>query len=176
MAGTTKKADNTTISARLRRLDPVLVLAALALSGVGLLAVYIADTDYRNFYASNQAMGLAAGLVLATPLALVNYQRWQRHLRWIYGLTVLMLLAVLAVGFAVHGAKSWIDVGPVQIQPSEFAKPLTIVVLAGYVAENSFAEHQTFFKALGIVVVPVLLVLAQPDLGTAMVSGLASLP
>ena len=171
MAGTTKKADNTTISARLRRFDPVLLLAALALSGVGLLAVYVADTDYRNFYASNQAMGLAAGLVLATPLALVNYRRWQRHLRWIYGLTVLMLLAVLAAGFAVHGAKSWIDVGPVQIQPSEFAKPLTIVVLAGYVAETSFAEHQTFFKALGIVVVPVLLVLAQPDLGTAMVFG-----
>jgi rod shape determining protein RodA len=171
MAAAPKKAENITISARMRRLDFVLLLAALALSGIGILAVYVADTDSQQYYAVNQAMGLIAGLVVATPLALLNYQRLQRYLRWIYGLTLLMLFSVLAAGIAVHGAQSWIDVGPVQIQPSEFAKPLTIVVLAGFVAENSFANQVTFLKALGIVAVPVLLVLAQPDLGTAMVFG-----
>ncbi len=165
------RTTETEVLRRWRSLDPVLLLAALALSGIGILAVYVADTDYQQYYAVNQAMGLVAGLVVATPLALVNYQRLQRYLRWIYGLTLLMLFSVLAVGFAVHGAQSWIDVGPVQIQPSEFAKPLTIVVLAGYVAENSFANQLTFLKALGNVAVPVLLVLAQPDLGTAMVFG-----
>jgi rod shape determining protein RodA len=78
---------------------------------------------------------------------------------------------VLAAGFSVNGAQSWIGVGPVEVQPSEFAKPLSIVVLAGYVAESSFAHNMTFLKALGIMSVPVLLVLAQPDLGTAMVFG-----
>ncbi len=64
MAAAPKKAENITISARLRRIDPVLLLAALALSGIGILAVYVADTDYQQYYAVNQAMGLVAGLVL----------------------------------------------------------------------------------------------------------------
>ena len=166
-----RKADSIRVSERLRRLDPVLLLVSLALGGIGILAVYMADTDYRQFYALNQALGLAAGVVLATPLALLNYQRWQRHLRAIYGVGVVMLLAVLVAGIAVNGAQSWINIGPIQVQPSEFAKPLMIVVLAGYVAENSFTSHMTFLKALGILAVPVLLVLAQPDLGTALVFG-----
>lgn len=166
-----RKAQGVRVSDRLRRLDPVLLLVALALGGTGILAVYMADTDYRQFYALNQAMGLVAGLALATPLALFNYQRLQRYLRPIYGLAIVMLLAVLVAGFAVHGSKSWIDVGPVQVQPSEFAKLCVIVVLAGYIAESSFASHMTFLKALGIMAFPVLLVMAQPDLGTALVFG-----
>lgn len=166
-----RKAQGVRVSDRLRRLDPVLLLVALALGGTGILAVYMADTDYRQFYALNQAMGLVAGLALATSLALFNYQRLQRYLRPIYGLAIVMLLAVLVAGFTVHGSKSWIDVGPVQVQPSEFAKLCVIVVLAGYIAENSFASHMTFLKALGIMAFPVLLVMAQPDLGTALVFG-----
>jgi len=167
----TKKSDDPSVWDRLRRLDPVLLLAALALGGFGILAVYAADTDYRQVYAANQAVGLAAGGVLAVSLALVDYRRLERHLRLIYGLAILMLLTVLAAGFAVHGSKSWIDIGPIQLQPSEFAKPLTVIVLAGYGAHTSFASTQTFLKALGIAATPVLLVLAQPDLGTAMVFG-----
>jgi len=102
-------------------------------------------------------------------LALIDYRWLGQRLRFVYGATIVMLLAVLVAGFAVNGSQSWISVGPIQVQPSEFAKPLTIVVLAGYVAENSFAHELTFLKAIGILSVPVLLVLAQPDLGTAMV-------
>ena len=157
---------------RLRRSDPVLLLAALALGGIGVLAIYhAAEADTRQSYAINQAFGLLAGVVGAVALALLDYRRLQQHLRLLYGLAIAMLLVVLAVGFAVNGSQSWIDIGPVQMQPSEFAKPLAIVVLAGYVAENSFAQNLTFLKALGIMGVPVLLVLAQPDLGTAMVFG-----
>jgi rod shape determining protein RodA len=166
-----KKVENVSVTDRLRRLDPVLLLAALALGGCGVLAVYAADTEYRQFYAANQAGGLVAGIALAAPLALTDYRRWERHLRLIYGVAVFALASVLVAGVGVHGARSWVDIGPVQAQPSEFAKLLTIVVLAGYIAHNSFASSQTFLKALGIVSVPVLLVLAQPDFGTAMVFG-----
>jgi rod shape determining protein RodA len=80
-----------------------------------------------------------------------------------------MLVAVLLMGLTVNGAQSWISIGPVEVQPSEFAKPLAIVVLAGFIADNSFAYNMTFVKAMVILAVPILLVLAQPDLGTAMV-------
>ncbi|MGH3108485.1 MAG: FtsW/RodA/SpoVE family cell cycle protein, partial [Rubrobacter sp.] len=166
-----KNQEKVSIAHRLRRSDVLLFLIAVALGGIGVLAIYAAEADYRQLYAVNQALGLVAGLVGAIVLALVDYRWLGRRLRFVYGATIVMLVAVLAAGFSVNGAQSWIGVGPVEVQPSEFAKPLSIVVLAGYVAESSFAHNMTFLKALGIMSVPVLLVLAQPDLGTAMVFG-----
>jgi rod shape determining protein RodA len=166
-----KNQEKVSIAHRLRRCDVLLFLIAVALGGIGVLAIYAAEADYRQLYAVNQALGLVAGLVGAIVLALVDYRWLGRRLRFVYGATIVMLVAVLAAGFSVNGAQSWIGVGPVEVQPSEFAKPLSIVVLAGYVAESSFAHNMTFLKALGIMSVPVLLVLAQPDLGTAMVFG-----
>src|SRR5829696_7158215 len=166
-----KKQEKVSIARRLRRSDVLLFLTAVALGGIGVLAIYAAEADYRQLYAVNQALGLVAGLVGAVVLALLDYRWLGRHLRYVYGATIVMLLAVLVTGFSVNGAQSWIGVGPVEVQPSEFAKPLSIVVLAGYVAESSFAHTMTFLKALGIMSLPVLLVLAQPDLGTAMVFG-----
>ena len=126
--------EGVSVVGRFRRADPALLLAALALGGVGVLAVYAAEADYRQHYAVNQAVGLAVGVTGAAAVALSDYRRLQRHLRPVYGLAIAMLLAVPAAGFAVHGSQSWIDVGPVQVQPSEFAKPLAIVVLPGFAA------------------------------------------
>ncbi|MBA2712810.1 MAG: rod shape-determining protein RodA [Rubrobacteraceae bacterium] len=164
-----KKQEKVSIPHRLRRSDMLLFLAALALGGIGVLAIYAAEADYRQVYAVNQAMGLTVGFVGAVVLALLDYRWLGRHLRLVYGVTIAMLVAVLIAGLTVNGSQSWLSIGPVDVQPSEFAKPLTIVVLAGYVADNSFAYNMTFVKAMGILAVPVLLVLAQPDLGTAMV-------
>jgi rod shape determining protein RodA len=166
-----KKQEKVSIAHRLRRSDALLFLTAVALGGIGVLAIYAAEADYRQLYAINQALGLVAGLVGAVALALLDYRWLGRHLRLVYGATIVMLVAVLVAGFSVNGAQSWIGVGPVEVQPSEFAKPLAIVVLAGYVAEHSFAHNMTLLKVLGIMSPPVLLVLAQPDLGTALVFG-----
>jgi rod shape determining protein RodA len=166
-----KKQEKISIAHRLRRSDLLLFLAALALGGIGVLAIYAAEADYRQLYAINQAMGLSVGFVGAVVLALLDYRWLGRHLRLVYGAMIVMLVAVLLMGLTVNGSQSWLSVGPVEVQPSEFAKPLAIVVLAGYVAHNSFAYNMTFLKAIGILAVPILLVLAQPDLGTALVFG-----
>jgi rod shape determining protein RodA len=154
---------------RWRSVDPVLLLAALALSAYGILAVYVAGTDDRQGYAINQAIGFVVGLAGAIPLAVVDYRVWQKYLRPIYGLVVLMLLAVLIAGVAAGGAQRWINIGPVQVQPSEFAKLGMVVVLAGYLSSNPVGEMKTFLKALGVLSVPAALVFLQPDLGTALV-------
>ena len=163
------KQEKISIAHRLRRSDFLLFLSALALGGIGVLAIYTAEADYRQLYAINQAMGLSVGFVGAVVLALLDYRWLGRHLRLVYGAIIVMLVAVLLLGLSVNGSQSWLSIGPVEVQPSEFAKPLAIVVLAGYVADNSFAYNMTFLKAMGILSVPILLVLAQPDLGTAMV-------
>jgi rod shape determining protein RodA len=166
----TKKKRRENLS-RWRSLDPMLLLASLALSIFGICAVYVAGTDARQFYAVNQGIGFVVGLAGAIPLALIDYRVWQRFLRPIYGLVILMLLAVMLAGAAASGAQRWVDIGPVQVQPSEFAKLMMVVVLAGYFAEKPVGEHGVFLKALGILAVPALLVFLQPDLGTALVFG-----
>jgi rod shape determining protein RodA len=157
--------------AKWRSLDPVLLLVSLALSAFGILAVYVAGDAARQTYAVNQAIGFCVGLAGAVPLALIDYRFWQRHLRVIYGLVLLVLLAVLVMGVTVGGAQRWVYVGPVQLQPSEFAKLGMVIVLAGYFAEKSVGDHLVFLKALGILSIPALLVFTQPDLGTALVFG-----
>jgi rod shape determining protein RodA len=153
-------------------MDVPLLFVSLALSGFGILAVYVAGTDAGEAYAAtNQAIGFVVGFVGAIPLAIVDYRVWRRFLRPIYGLAIVMLLAVTLMGATANGATSWLDVGPVRVQPSEFAKPLVVIVLAGFFAEKAAYEHGVFLKALGIMAVPGLLVLVQPDLGTATVFG-----
>ena len=154
-----------------RAMDVPLLLVSLALSGFGILAVYVAGTDAREAYATNQAIGFVVGFMGAIPLAIVDYRLWRRFLRPIYGLAIVMLLAVTLMGATANGATSWLDVGPIRVQPSEFAKPLMVVVLAGFFAEKAVYEHGVFLKALGVTAVPGLLVLVQPDLGTATVFG-----
>jgi rod shape determining protein RodA len=156
---------------RWRSLDPVLLLVTLGLSAFGILAVYVAGNDDQQGYAANQALGFLVGLAGAVPLALIDYRVWLRYLRPIYILILVMLLAVIFAGAAAGGAQRWIDIGPVQVQPSEFAKLLMVVVLAGYIAERPVGEPMTFLKALGVLTIPALLVFAQPDLGTALVFG-----
>lgn len=161
----------TTAVRKWRSLDPVLLMVSLALSAFGIFAVYVAGTNGQQAYAANQALGFAVGLAGAVPLALIDYRVWQRYLKPIYVLIIAMLLAVIVAGAAAGGAQRWIDIGPVQVQPSEFAKLLVVVVLAGYIAESPIRENVTFLKALGVLAVPALLVFVQPDLGTALVFG-----
>jgi rod shape determining protein RodA len=154
-----------------RSLDPVLLLVSLTLSACGVLAVYVAGTEAQQVYATNQALGFVLGIAGAIPLALIDYRHWQRYLRLIYGLVLLILLLVLVLGATAGGAQRWVDIGPVQVQPSEFDKLGMVIVLAGYFAERAIGEHTIFLKALGILVVPAVLVFMQPDLGTALVFG-----
>ena len=166
----TKKQRRENLS-RWRLLDPMLLLASLALSVFGICAVYVAGTDARETYAMNQGLGFVVGLAGAIPLALIDYRVWQRFLRPIFGVVIALLLAVTLMGVDAGGATRWIAIGPVQVQPSEFAKLLMVIVFAGYFAEKPVGEHGVFLKALGILAVPGLLVFMQPDLGTALVFG-----
>jgi rod shape determining protein RodA len=156
---------------RLGAPDPVLLLASLALTMVGIAGVYVAGGDEGRYYAVNQSIGFFAGLAGAVPLALVDYRLLKKRLYVIYGAAVVMLLAVTVTGISAMGAERWIRLGPVQVQPSEFAKLFMVIVLAGFLADRRVSDNRTFLKALLILALPALLVFAQPDLGTALVFG-----
>ena len=157
----------------IRSIDPILLLTSLALTAFGILAVYVSGATPEESYglAFNQGLGFVAGLVGAVTLAVYDYRKLQRYLPWIYGSAVVLLLAVTITGDSAMGAQRWISIGPVQVQPSEFAKLLVVVALAGYFAEHPPSETKTFLKSLGFLAVPAALVFSQPDLGTALVFG-----
>lgn len=165
------KPARTGVASWITALDPLLLLTAVALIAFGILAVYVAGTEDRQAYAMNQGLGVVVGLVGAIPLALIDYRIWRRYLPYIYGVVVVMLLAVLLIGTVSGGAQRWINLGPVQVQPSEFAKLLVVVALAGYLVEKPVHETKNFLKALGLLAIPAGLVFLQPDLGTALVFG-----
>lgn len=159
------------LSGKLRSVDPLLLLVTIALTATGIFAVYVAVPEASQYYATNQAIGFVAGLAGAIPAALFDYRILKRHLRLIYVFVLVMLLAVAVAGVVAGGAQRWIDIGPVQVQPSEFAKLFMVVVLAGFFSEVYAGGHLNFLKGLGIVCLPALLVFMQPDLGTALVFG-----
>jgi rod shape determining protein RodA len=155
----------------LRTVDSVLLFSSLALTVFGIVGVYVAGSGDGQYYALNQVLGFFVGLAGAIPLALMDYRVLQRFVRPIFIAVIVMLLAVPMIGVVGGGARSWIDIGPVNVQPSEFAKPLMVVVLAAYISENRISDNPTFLKALGLISVPAVLVFLQPDLGTALVFG-----
>lgn len=165
------KPSRAAVTNQLTAIDPLLLITAIALAAFGILAVYVAGTENQQSYAMNQALGVFVGLAGAIPLALIDYRIWQRYLHYIYGAVVFMLLAVLLIGAARGGAQRWIELGPIQIQPSEFAKLLMVVALAGYLVQRPIHQNKNFLKALGFLAVPAGLVFLQPDLGTALVFG-----
>jgi rod shape determining protein RodA len=160
----------------LRNLDWRLLLVAVVLMAFGLAVIASASqADGGQATASRffrrQVLWVAVGLAAVALTVLVDYTQLKYYANWIYGLNLLLLGAVLFIGKGVKGARSWISLGPARFQPSEFSKIMLIVALAAYVSERD-GELNSWWDILktGLYVLPpFVLVLAQPDLGTAMV-------
>jgi rod shape determining protein RodA len=154
------------------RLDPYLIIPAIALVILGCLAVYSA-TEFPD----SVRAGFFLRHLLAMPLALCALffmmalpLRFLEDLSYLlYGMTVLLLVAVLFVGTEVYGARRWLGVGPIRIQPSEIAKVATTLAVARFLASKRHDPSRlaNLFGVLGIVALPTLLILKQPDLGTS---------
>ncbi len=154
--------------------DWILLLQVAMVAAIGMVNLYSATSAWSGpatpLYLK-QLSWFGLGLIMVFLLCLFDY----RHLEYLgypaYGVTLLMLVAVLAVGRTSMGATRWLSVGAVGLQPSEVMKIVIIVVLARYFSERSTVLGLTLRELLipgALLVVPVLLIIKQPDLGTAM--------
>jgi rod shape determining protein RodA len=158
-------------------LDPLLVLPPVLISGLSLLMIY-SSTHTRLaeahqdplYYVKRQAIAIVIGIVAMVIVAAIDYRRLRELALWGYGVTLLTLVAVLGIGAQVKGAQARFDVGPFQMQPSEFAKFFIVLVLAGYCAiHRGDLDGRRLAIAVGIAAVPMGLIILQPDLGTDLV-------
>jgi rod shape determining protein RodA len=161
----------------LHRLDGVLLAAVLALSLIGTLLVWSATAatlreqgSDPHTYLFKQLINIVIGLMLMLGVTLLDYRQLRTYAPALYGVSLLGLVAVLAVGTPVNGSKSWITVpGGNQIEPSEFAKLAIILMAAAFLSEMRHANGRPTMRAvvmtLGMAIVPLALVVKEPDLG-----------
>ncbi|GHF35596.1 rod shape-determining protein RodA [Streptomyces mashuensis] len=168
----------------LRRLDWVMLLAALALSAIGTLLVYSATRNRTElnqgdpyYFLLRNLLNTGIGLALALGAVWVGHRTLRGAVPILYAISVLFTLAVLTpLGATINGARSWIQLGGgFSIQPSEFTK-ITItlgmaILLAGKVdaGDRHHPDHRTVVQALGLAALPIGVILLMPDLGSVMV-------
>jgi rod shape determining protein RodA len=150
-------------------IDWGLLATTAALMAFGLLCLYSAVrlTQVSIFF--KQLMWIGAGFVLMTTVFLIDYRSYMR-LSWpLYVFMIVTLTAVLVIGREISGARRWISIGPLGIQPSEFAKIIMIIWMA-YWSEKKIQLESYGMKELVVpalfIVFPVGLILLEPDLGT----------
>ncbi|MFH8368944.1 rod shape-determining protein RodA [Streptomyces sp. NPDC018031] len=167
-----------------RRLDWILLLAALALSAIGAVLVYSATRNRTElnqgdpyYFLLRHALNTGIGLTLAVATIWLGHRTLRGAVPILYALSVVLVLAVLTpLGSTINGAHAWIVIGGgFSLQPSEFAKITIILGMAMLLAARVDAgdrpdpDHRTVLQALGLAAVPIAVVLLMPDLGSVMV-------
>jgi rod shape determining protein RodA len=170
-----QRGEGVAIVSILRSLDWLLVAGIAGLVAVGLWAVSgVTRFDLAgdpNYYLKRQVVYVCVGVVALVGALVVDPDVYRRYWRPIFIGTVSLIFLVLVLGRAARGSTRWIDLGFITFQPSEFGKLLFVLAIAGFLAERARggADVSTTLRALGLGCIPVVLVMAQPDLGTALV-------
>jgi rod shape determining protein RodA len=153
--------------------DWTLIGLICAISLVGILNIYSAAAAYKLGgapYYIKQLNWMVFGLLMSLVVASLDYHILEDFSYWFYGLLLILLVAVLLVGKRSLGATRWLHLGFFTIQPSELMKIVIIVTFARYFNNYHAAGGLTvkdMLLPLGLLVVPTLLIMKQPDLGTA---------
>ena len=154
-------------------IDGPLLFITLLLMGTGLATVFSATFDADN-RAIGQAMNMALGLVIMWFVAQLPPQKLMRFAVPLYVSGVILLVLVYLVGIKVNGARRWLSLGFMRIQPSEILKIAMPLMLAWYFHKYEAAlKLRHFFVAGLLLLIPFRLIAKQPDLGTAILVGAA---
>ncbi len=174
-----------------KNLDYTLLFTAVAIILFGLVIIGSASLEFTddsftelknlNFllrllhldftYVAKQFLWVVAGLFFMFVMIYIPYEDMVKHTRLLYVLNLLLLAAVLVKGHVAFGAQRWIQVGPFAFQPSEFSKILMIITFTGFLVKRkgNLNKLKDLIPCFVFVGTPMLLILAQPDLGTSMV-------
>lgn len=156
---------------KLRQLNWTLLLLIGAIASVGFAMLYSAAGGSWEPWAGRQAMRFGVGIVLLIVVALVDLRLWLQASYLFYTVALALLIGVELAGVVGMGAQRWIDLGIVQLQPSELMKVALIMALARYFhgASLDIIGRPTYLiPPLAMVLIPAALVMRQPDLGTAL--------
>lgn len=163
----------------LRHFDFVLVGSALTLALIGIVMVYSATKPALelaginpHYYAERQVLWVLIGVIVMAVVAGIDYRRFNEFSYVIYGLVLVGLVGVFAIGHSQYGSERWYSFGPLQLQPSEFAPIAVILAIAAYChRRQGVLAFRQMLGLLALAGLPMLLVYKQPDLGTTIILG-----
>jgi rod shape determining protein RodA len=156
--------------AKLLALNWAIVLLLIAVAGAGFLMLYSVAGGSVHPWAQAQMLRFGVGLVGMLVIAMIDIRFWRLMAPLAYALSLVLLIAVDLMGIIGMGAQRWIDLGPFQLQPSEMMKIALVMALAAYyhwLGPEKVSRPLWVVLPLILILMPVALVLEQPDLGTA---------
>lgn len=154
---------------KMLHLDLPLLIGLILILAYGLIVLLSASNDsYTVFY--KQLSRILLGFVVMFVCAQIPPEKYRLWVPWIYGLGVFLLVFVLLFGHTGKGAERWINLGLFRFQPSEFMKITVPIMVAWYLSEKSLPPKlKPLLISAGLMLVPALLIIKQPDLGTGLV-------
>ncbi len=159
------------LSDKVRGLQWGLILLICVISSIGFAMLYSAANGSLQPWASKQLARFAIAFIPMIAAALIDIRHWFRISYWLYALALALIVAVDLRGVIGMGAQRWIDLGVIQLQPSELMKIALVLALARYFHSLPSETSPRLLDLIApafLIVMPVMLVLKQPDLGTAM--------
>ncbi len=155
------------------RFDWITPVCLLVLATFGVFFIYSAQLATGREQWQQQLVWMGVGAALYLAVSLLDYRLWLRWSHWVYLLSLSLLLWVMLLGSVRMGARRWIDFGPISFQPSESAKLAVLVITASILTGAKIGtvrdSLQTLVKLALAAGIPMVLIVAEPDLGTALV-------
>lgn len=158
-----------------KRYDFSIVLILIILVSIGIVAIgsatHINSETGTDYFRNKQLIGFIIGIVIMISVSLIDYQFIGKFYWIIYIFNIILLLAVLFLGTASKGATRWIQLGPFNLQPSEFSKIFMTIFIAKFIDKHKERINQPIFilQLFILVGIPMVLIKEQPDLSTSLV-------
>jgi rod shape determining protein RodA len=166
-----------TVGQKLWDLNWGLVFLLAATASIGFLMLYSVASGHLEPWAAKQMVRFGIGLIIMFAVALVDIRFWLKYAYHLYAIGLVLLVVVDVAGHIGMGARRWIDLGPLNLQPSEIMKIAIVLALARYfhgLTLDDVGKLRWLIVPFIMVLVPAALVLKQPDLGTALLLLLGS--
>lgn len=157
---------------KIKKMNNGILYTAFCIVALSLMTVYSATYYRTDSFFYKEMVWIALGVIVYFVFSFIDYRKYGKYYKIIYILNILLLLSVYVIGHKRLGAQRWISVGPLTVQPSEFAK-LLVVLTFSEVLSSKYRERFSGLKNMfftGMYILPVFLLIAkQPDLGTSLV-------
>ena len=163
---------------KVKNLDYILLLSILILSTLSLFVMYSTDGGELLYHTKSHLIKLSVFFVLMLLISFFNIKIWHLSSYFLYGIIILLLIWVSIYGIKVSGSQRWMNLYFLALQPSELMKIGVILCLAKYYHRVSVEKVNSFMSisfALTIILIPIILVISQPDLGTSILIALSGL-
>lgn len=171
-----KKKSNTEYG-RLKSADLCLIICVLVLVVFGLIVIYSTSAyngqnkfDDKAYYLKKQFFATSIGLAVMYAISSIHYTFWKKYAIYMYGLALVLSIAVLFIGVSFNGSRRWIAIGPLSFQPSEFAKLAVIVLLSTIISNRESAKKQLLFLFICfLMTLPIVGLVGSNNLSTAII-------